>query len=238
MLPCDLFLLAAALITGSTARSHPVQYPINHNDIDPQRPLLSSGTPASSNNLSPFDVSHPSYICFKSFPPSNSWPTWEHLWEIHREQILSSNGGDTYIQHYIQEAILDASQLHNIDPRILLSIAMENSNGKASAPCTASQQGFMSVCGIMQVQDAASFDASRPKQSIEENVARLAEILSLHVQVQRDLLLGDLPEGLRAHGILNGKSEAGKRGMGRWDRDVANWLMGWDGRGKGFEECI
>jgi len=85
--------------------------------VSPQRPLV---LPSKSH-----------YRCFASsleaaeYPQPNGWLPFETLWAINQPAILSRNGGDTYIEHYLREAIEQSSLKHKIDPRLVLVAVLQ-----------------------------------------------------------------------------------------------------------------
>ncbi|KAK5123302.1 hypothetical protein LTR85_002732 [Meristemomyces frigidus] len=156
---------------------------------------------------------HSSYQCFGSDSTeslsASSWLCFNDLWRINEAAILSKNGGDTYIKHYIKEALLHVAGESAIDSRLILALMMQESSGRASISCR-SQSNGRSKCGLMQATDGSSFDSARQAASI--------------LQMVREGIEGDDLDH-----ALDGDE--------RYLSDVANRLLGWDGRGKGFATC-
>lgn len=192
------------------------------------------------------------YQCFGgdigNYPAESSWLSWEDLWEVNREQVLSSNGGDIYLQHYIHEAILQVSLESDIDARLVLALTMQESRGSANVPCKGS--GSILRCGILGAYEGHSFDAQRPRASV--------------MRMMREGVQGDAKRGVGFGGYLNGRpqvagvepgsvfaaaraynsgmasedlDDAKSQGEPGYSNDVANRLLGWDGRGKPFKKC-
>lgn len=188
------------------------------------------------------------YRCYggelSNYPSIEEWISWDALWDINREQILSSNGGDTYIQHYVQEAILQAERESNVDARLILAILMQESNGKASIDCVRSK------CGIMHASKGSSFDKEKPRESIVQMVydgvvgrprsgPSLATLLSGKPQM-KNLAVGCPYGAARAYNsgsVKENLDDAGPKGQESYVNDVANRLLGWHGRGKCYEDC-
>lgn len=188
------------------------------------------------------------YSCYggelSNYPSVDEWLSWDALWNVNREQVLSSNGGDTYIQHYVQEAILQAERESNVDARLILAILMQESNGKASVDCVRSK------CGIMHASKGSSFDKEKPRESILQMVRdgvvgrprsgpSLATLLSGKPRIKN--LAAGCPYGAaRAYNsgfVKESLDDAGPNGQESYVNDVANRLIGWNGRGKGYEDC-
>lgn len=72
---------------------------------------------------------HSSYQCFGgdstiSVSASN-WLCFDDLWRINEATILSVNGGDTYIKHYVKEAIQLVADDSTVDSRLILALMMQ-----------------------------------------------------------------------------------------------------------------
>jgi hypothetical protein len=115
---------------------------------------------------------------------------------------------------------------------------MNASKGKAAMPCTSVEHG--ELCGIAQIPGGAEFDPERPRESVEEMVEGAAvwfEEWVLRGRIALEEVEADWTDGLKAFGRAIGKGEEGETELKTWELDVANWLMGWDGRRQGFEQC-
>jgi len=91
-------------------------------------PLSQHGLlPASQHHLALHTASR--YKCFdgerSKYPQADDWHSFEALWKINQPFILSRNGGDTYVEHYIHEAIIDVSVEKEVDPRFVLAAVMQ-----------------------------------------------------------------------------------------------------------------
>lgn len=205
--------------------------------------------PGSANNPPSSPMSF-KYQCFHGqlshYPAPKSWLSFSDLWNTNREQILSSNGGNAYIQHYIHESILAVSEESNVDPRLILALIMGESNGDASTPCL----GPLPRCGILHAPKGSSIDGSQPEDSIKTMI--------------REGVVGSTNRGPGYAQILQGKprmanvspgcafaaARAYHSGIVReyldyghdakdagFVNDFANRLLGWNGRGEGFGKC-
>lgn len=70
------------------------------------------------------------YQCFGADSSADSlsathWLSFNELWRINEPTILSKNNGDTYIEHYIKEAIVQVSDESAIDSRLILAMMMQ-----------------------------------------------------------------------------------------------------------------
>lgn len=194
------------------------------------------------------------YRCFgghlKNYPSSDAWLSWDALWDLNREQILSSNGGNAYLQHYIMQAIVQVAEENNIDPRLLLVLIMQESNGNAAAPC----QGSMPRCGIMHAPKGSHFDDSKPKESILDMIREGVEGSLRRGPGYADFFAGkprlaNVPVGSPYAAARAYKSGAVDANLDRvtWGQssyvdgyvnDIANRLTGWNGQKKAFKKCI
>jgi hypothetical protein len=221
LLPSEILLLSALAIS-STASSSPVpapQGPVQYsNFLDwPQSPFSS---------YRELPVSHNGYQCYiNNHPDSHEWLSWNHLWDINREQVLSSNGGDTYIQHYVKESILEVAEESNVDARLILAVVMQESKGKAKCKGKAR-------CGMTRSEQR--FDERRPRESV-------LRMLRNGVEGQSGLAETLKRSGLVYAAMWRYHEQAGfdesMQNEARYMSDVANRLLGWNGRGKGFKEC-
>ncbi|KAK0942405.1 hypothetical protein LTR29_005991 [Friedmanniomyces endolithicus] len=138
------------------------------------------------------------------------WLPFNDLWTLNEPTILSKNGGDTYVTHFIREAIEQVSCDDEIDPALVLAIVMQESSGRASVPCKAQAHGGLSRCGLMQATHGSSFDANHSRASIMRMIR----------------------EGVEGDGL-----DQALDGDTRYLTDVANRLRGWTGRGRGYSVC-
>ena len=50
---------------------------------------------------------------------------FDKLWVINQPRVLSNNGGDTYLEHYIHEGLLQVADETGMDGGVLLAVMME-----------------------------------------------------------------------------------------------------------------
>ncbi|KAK5677038.1 hypothetical protein LTS10_010226 [Elasticomyces elasticus] len=68
------------------------------------------------------------YLCFDgtdATADATQWIPFDQLWLLNEPTILSKNGGDTYITHYIREAIEQVSCDGEVDASLVLAIVMQ-----------------------------------------------------------------------------------------------------------------
>ncbi|KAK5728870.1 hypothetical protein LTR15_002011 [Elasticomyces elasticus] len=68
------------------------------------------------------------YLCFDgtdATADAAQWLPFNQLWSLNEPTILSKNGGDTYITHYIREAIEQVSCDREVDASLVLAIVMQ-----------------------------------------------------------------------------------------------------------------
>ena len=112
MAPFELLLLST-LVASSIA------LPTTPSRRQDQHALTHTSRPVTSD-----------YQCFDGTASTNSisasnWLSFDQLWHINEPTILSNNGGDTYIEHYIREAILQVSREDDIDARLIVAVMMQ-----------------------------------------------------------------------------------------------------------------
>lgn len=260
--PFELLLLSALATSPLTlASAKPIEkstpslndlMPQIHSPSDQQR--LTPDTHPPTNP--PPRTSDTSYKCYgphpSTYPPPSSWLPFPTLWDLNRETILSANAGDVYIQHDIHTALLTVSTESNIDARFLLALLLQETSGRASTPCT----GPTPRCGLLHSPKGSLFNPSHPYKSI---LRMLRD--GVHGSARRgpglhDLLIGkpkfagvevgdywSVARAYESGEVREGDLEWVRRvsGKGKGERgfvnDVANRVMGWDGRGEGFEGC-
>lgn len=132
MLP-DKLLVLSAFAGSSAAHLSPVPLQSEPHNWSTPRPDRSQVVISDNKELS---TPHNSYRCYiEEYPPSREWLSWDVLWDITREQVLSSNGGDTYIQHYVGEGILQVAAESDVDSRLILAIVIQETKGKIGGKC-------------------------------------------------------------------------------------------------------
>ncbi|SMR50926.1 unnamed protein product [Zymoseptoria tritici ST99CH_1E4] len=238
------YSFAAALVVSSTAHSRSLPSALINNGHEAQHQIFLPPTESRKLNANDNIAAQP-YVCHTTFPPSASWLPFETLWCVNAEQILSSNGGDTYITHYIQSALLSTGFIYRLDPRLLLASMMEASRGKASAPCACPADGGECVCGIMQVPHGGSFNEKDAEKSVNCMIGAGGDAL-MHAMktegLKSDALLlageSRMRDVLRRFEKVAGKGKGKGEEMGRFEMYLVNRLMGWNGRGKGSDGCL
>ncbi|KAF2771115.1 hypothetical protein EJ03DRAFT_45782 [Teratosphaeria nubilosa] len=154
------------------------------------------------------------YQCFdedsqQSLDPSE-WLSFDELWRVNERTILSSNGGNTYMTHYVREGIAAVAEETGADNRLILVVMMQKSGGNVNALCTSDSQG-QTKCGLMQVTDGSSFDESNISSSVTNMIRE---------------------------GVLSSDSRPIHDKDVKYLSDVANRLLGWNGRGAGYQSCL
>ncbi|KXS97106.1 hypothetical protein AC579_1316 [Pseudocercospora musae] len=238
MLPFEILLLVAN--SGALAINH------NAHNLGHQDFLADSGrTPEPIHT----------YQCFEgdiaSYPAPTHWLSLLDLWNINREQILSSNAGNTYLQYYIQQAIIKVAKESNIDARLVLALVMGESRGKASSPCVG---GNVPRCGILHALKGSLLDESQSSESVERMIREgiigspegglgYAQLVEGKPRLA-NVAPGCLFTAARAYHLGNLRQNAEQVEQDRHDvedarfvNDLANRLLGWDGRGEGFSQC-
>lgn len=221
MVPFELLLLSA-LAASSTAHSSPVPIPQfqSTHKFDWAQVSFSDGRK--------LPILHNGYQCYLSkYPDRHEWLSWSRLWDINREQVLSSNGGDTYIQHYIEEGILRAADKSDVDARLVLAILMQETKGGLSGECKAKAK-----CGLLLWEQ--SFDKERPRDSILEMLLDGLEGSSGRPGLATRLKSEDSPYAAVWRYYEDVELLISET---QYANDLANRLIGWSGRGKGFEGC-
>ncbi|KAK0941892.1 hypothetical protein LTR48_003713 [Friedmanniomyces endolithicus] len=211
-----LLLSALAVCSGALPTSGPLpnyRGAVGHWDV--HRPAGEEGLarPSVAHNRGSSTISYQCFDGARNGDPSTAtarWLPFDQLWALNEPTILSKNGGDTYITHFIREAIERVSCDDEIDPALVLAIVMQESSGRASVPCKAQAHGGLSRCGLMRATHGSSFDANHPRASITRMIR----------------------EGVEGDGL-----DQALDGDARYLTDVANRLRGWTGRGRGYSVC-
>lgn len=132
MAPFELFLLAvlnvaAAALPDYRGATGPYDVLIAREPNKLQQHRIPSKSQKSSG----------SYQCFQAGLSQDGsprpWLAFERLWQVNEPTILSKNGGNTYIEHYIKDAILQVSEESHVDARLLLAIMMQEV--RSPIPC-------------------------------------------------------------------------------------------------------
>lgn len=128
MAPFELLLLSALVATSAAL---PTATPmLSYRGLTTgfkTKPSQSNkqGQHALATNL---QDSSSSYQCFDGTDTDlspNTWLPFDDLWRINEPTVLSKNGGDTYIRHYIKEALHQVSSESDVDARLLLTLMMQ-----------------------------------------------------------------------------------------------------------------
>ncbi|KAH9826875.1 putative exo-beta- - protein [Teratosphaeria destructans] len=166
-----------------------------------------------SNGLYANDVplAASTYQCFdedsqQSLDPSE-WLSFDDLWRVNERTILSSNSGNMYMKHYVHEGILKVAKETGVDKRLILVIMMQKSSGNVNALCASNLRGE-TRCGLMQVTDGSGFDESNISSSVTNMIRE---------------------------GVLSSDSRPIHDKDWKYLSDVANRLLGWNGRGAGLQ---
>lgn len=127
MAPFELLLLSA-LVAGSAAAPVTVPQYRGYNNMP------TANAPHAlqwfQNNLEAGqNTPAGTYQCFhgdvRSYPKVDDWLNFDALWDTNQPQILSINGGDTYIEHYIKEAVLQVAGESQVNARLILAAIMQ-----------------------------------------------------------------------------------------------------------------
>jgi hypothetical protein len=120
MAPFELLLLAAGALSLQTTA-----LPSNRGDTDAAKDILQLD---HSQHHRPASTG----IRYQSFQEDSEqvlmpidWLSYDELWRINRPAIISGNGGNTYIEFYIKDAIEKVSKESTVDARLLLLIMMQ-----------------------------------------------------------------------------------------------------------------
>lgn len=69
------------------------------------------------------------YQCFygdvSSYPIIDEWLSFDTLWDINKEAILSDNNGNADIQRYIRQSIIRVAGESNVNPCLILAAVMQ-----------------------------------------------------------------------------------------------------------------
>lgn len=222
--------LAAGL--GTHATEHPVH--------------RSHQMPMGGSDQRPAKVEYRCYAGdLQNYPSPAEWLSWDMLWDLNREQILSSNRGDTYLQHYVQESILQVARDADVDPRFILAVVMQESKGFADTECV----GTTPRCGIMHAPKGSRFDQSDARFSVERMIRDGVQGTAKRGPGLADLLKGrprlaNVPSGnwyalARAYnsGAVGKYLDVVSRGQPGYVNDIANRLQGWNGLWTGHKTC-
>lgn len=232
MVPFEILFLSA-LAAGCTAHFSPAHHQQARSQIRSQiqSSNLLDWPQASLPDGNNVPISYNGYQCYGSkYPASHEWLSWDQLWDVNREQVLSSNGGDTYIQHYIGEGILQVSSETDVDARLILAIVMQDTEGKANSRCKEGPR-----CGILP--GVQQFDEKRPEESILTMLREGVEGRPDTVGLAKRLKSGMPPyTAIWQHHEENDLTASRENGQ-QYANDVANRLVGWNGLGKGFKVC-
>ncbi|KAK5113654.1 hypothetical protein LTR62_003281 [Meristemomyces frigidus] len=214
MLPFEILLLVTAFCTPASCLPPTLRF--DHRSgrrKDSQQTVL--GRDKHKLQDRPHKETH-TYKCISAEEtidlPTIQRLSFDQLWRLNQPVILSSNGGDTYLEHYIHEAITTESLAVGMDPSLALALMMQQSDGRAATPCTAQARGGGRKCGLLQVVDGSSFEASDAQQSIARMI--------------REGIVDDAAAGEDDEVV----------GLGARS-DIANRLLGWEGRGEGYAGC-
>ncbi|KAL1587997.1 hypothetical protein WHR41_03190 [Cladosporium halotolerans] len=182
------------------------------------------------------------YQCFhgdvSSYPIIDEWLSFDTLWDINEEAILSNNNSNADIQRYVRQSILQVADDSNVSPRLILAAVMQESSGKASVHCT----GHMLHCGLMQASfNSHSFDPWNAEASILQMIREGVQVSFWWFELGSRPAAGQPYTAARSYNsgsvATDGNLYEAKWGTASYANDIANRLIGWDGIGKGFRAC-
>ncbi|KKY23543.1 putative exo-beta [Diplodia seriata] len=199
--------------------------------------------------------SPPGYKCFKgaNYPEFADWASFDTLWNINLPAIRSHNSAAN--NQILHKKIIQVGAQTKTDARIILAMIMQESSGNLAVPCT----GYANAnCGIMQASPGSiSFDPAHPHSSIATMIRNgvLGTPGSWPAGGPGFAWLFDGADGeawagmgtpggghpFRALRAFNtGKvvdkadlDKTGGAGTVSYVNDVANRLLGWDGKVRG-----
>jgi len=127
MAPFELLLLSA-LVAGSV--SLPSNKLPSYRGEAGQWDASSAREPHSARPWTTQNTASPlGYQCFDGAFASNAdttkWHSFGQLWAVNEPYVLLRNRGDTYITHYIREAIVHVADEDEIDAGLVLAIMMQ-----------------------------------------------------------------------------------------------------------------
>lgn len=83
----------------------------------------------NDNHKGPSSASSSGYQCFRGdvskYPNSDEWLSFDALWDINKDTILSANNGNADIQRYIHDSTLQVAEESNVNPRLILAAIMQ-----------------------------------------------------------------------------------------------------------------
>ncbi|OJD29911.1 exo-beta-protein [Diplodia corticola] len=197
----------------------------------------------------------PDYQCFHgaNYPYVTDWASFNTLWDINLPALRSHNSAAN--NRILRKKILQIAAQTKTDARIILAIIVQESSGDLGVRCTGEQKRN---CGIMQASPGSvSFDAAHPSSSIGTMIrngvlgtpggwpdggpgfAWLFNGADGEAWANMGAPGGGQPfRALRAFNTgkvvdASDYDETGGVGTVSYVNDVANRLMGWDGRGRG-----
>ncbi|KAK7942391.1 uncharacterized protein PG986_011504 [Apiospora aurea] len=94
---------------------------------------------------------------YTSFPGKNTWKSFNTLWKANVPSMKAK--GDTASDvDRIKSALQSVGKQHNIEPRVLLAIMMQESHGDVGAKTTISQPDGLSTGGLFQCWNCPGFN--------------------------------------------------------------------------------
>ena len=83
----------------------------------------------NDKHKSPKSAHTSTYQCYQGdisrYPSSEDWLSFDALWSINSEAILTNNDGDENIRRYIHDSISQVADESNVDPRFILAAVMQ-----------------------------------------------------------------------------------------------------------------
>lgn len=102
-----------------------------------------------------------------NFPDPVDWQRWSLMW-LRNADVMRINDTPEEVA-YIEQAINRVARETNIDPRIILAMIMQESQGNVRVNTTYSPDGVRNA-GLMQSHNGVSFDPNNPQGSILQMV--------------------------------------------------------------------
>lgn len=173
--------------------------------------------PASQVHLSHDWKAVPStYVCFENaavhYPAPHEWLSFDRLWAVNAPYVLSSNGGDTYLEHYVREGIVSVAQENALDARLVLAAMMQRVCGKSS-----------------HGTDSLNLHSSQSAGKVPEYCKNSPALCGrLHATAAIEAYTA----GMQGENIIHMIP-----GTSSYASDVANRLLGWAGKRKSYETC-
>jgi len=172
----------------------------------------------------------------ETFPSSSEWLAFDTMFEANRPIMLQSCGwnnwgpdNSNHLVNYIKTYIEDVSRDSHIDPRAILAVIMQESNGCLRVPTT--DNGVVNP-GIMQSHDGVAFNPIAPCTTIHQMIIDGTQgTASGDGLVQLVNQYGDYYTAFRAYNSgsvsPDGNLNAPMGATPCYVNDIANRMLGW-----------